>query len=121
MSQIVVVEDDASMSQAIERILSAGGFESRSFTSAEDALESSATTTADCLILDVQLPGISGLEMFERLARNGLRIPTIVMSGHDDPAVRAESERMAVNQYLPKPFTGRALLEAVGRILEPSP
>ena len=111
--RIVVVEDDASMSQAIERILRVGGFASITFASAEAALEADAATTADCLVLDVHLPGMSGFELYRRLARCGEQVPAIFITAHDEPAVREEAERLRARSYLPKPFSGRALLDAV--------
>jgi FixJ family two-component response regulator len=115
---IVVVEDDVSMSQAIERILRAGGFASVAFASAESALEADAATGAGCLILDIHLPGISGLEMYQRLENSGGQPAVIFITAHDDPAFRERAERMGAKSYLPKPFSGRALLDAVNRALD---
>ena len=107
------------MSQAIDRILRAGGFTADVFDSAEAALDSEVTPAADCLILDVHLPGISGLELYRRLADDGRQLPTVIITAHDEPAIRAESERLTSSNYLPKPFSGRALLAAVGQALRP--
>jgi FixJ family two-component response regulator len=115
---IVVVEDDASMSQAIKRILRAGGFMVDTFSSAEDALEGTAASTADCLILDIHLPGISGFEMYRQLFRSGQGIPAIFITGHDQPAARQEAETLAGKSgYLLKPFSGEELLNAVQHAL----
>jgi FixJ family two-component response regulator len=111
--RIVVVEDDASMSQAIERILRAGGFAAVTFASAEAALEADAATTADCLILDIRLPGMSGFELYRRLAHSDEQLPAIFITAHDEPPVREEAERMGARSYLAKPFSGRTLLDAV--------
>jgi FixJ family two-component response regulator len=110
---IVVVEDDASMSQAIERILRAGGFTSVTFASAEVALDSDVATTASCLVIDIHLPGMSGFDLYRRLAMVDEEAPVIFITAHDEPAVREEVERMGACGYLPKPFSGRALLDAV--------
>jgi FixJ family two-component response regulator len=101
------------MSQAIERILRAGGFASLTFASAEVALESGAAITASCLVLDIHLPGMSGFDLYRRLAVVGEEAPVIFITAHDEPAVREEAERMGASGYLPKPFSGRALLAAV--------
>jgi FixJ family two-component response regulator len=118
MPTIVVVEDDASMSQAIERILRAGGFAAALFASAEAALEAGAAALADCLVLDIHLPGMSGFELYRRLALAGKELPAVFITAHDEPAVREEAERLGgAGSYLPKPFSGRDLLGAVARAL----
>ena len=114
---VVVVEDDASMRQAIERVLRAGGFDSLTFASAEVVIEADAAATADCLILDVRLPGMSGLELYRRLAASEGKVPAIFITAHDGPAVREEAGRLGAGGFLPKPFSGRALLDAVNRVL----
>jgi FixJ family two-component response regulator len=115
MPTVVVVEDDASMGQAIERILRAGGFSAVVFASAEAALAAGAATTAGCLVLDIHLPGMSGIDLYRRLAPRGDEVSAIFITAHDEPAVREAAERMG--SYLAKPFSGRALLEAVARAL----
>jgi DNA-binding response OmpR family regulator len=114
---IVIVEDDASMSQAIGRILRAGGFEAVAFASAEAALEGDAIAKADCLVLDIHLPRMSGFELYRRLIQVGERPPVVFITAHDEPTVRELAEEMAAASYLPKPFSGRALLEAVRQVL----
>ena len=115
---IVVVEDDASMCQALERILHAGGFTAVSFASGEAALEADAA--ADCLVLDIHLPGMSGFELYRRLAHSGKALPAVFITARDEPAVRDEAERLAgAGCYLPKPFSGRDLLDALTRALRP--
>ena len=113
--RVIVVEDDESMSRAIERILRAGGFVTESFASAEAALEADAATTPDCLVLDISLPGMSGFDLYRRLAPAGEPLKAIFITAHDEPAVRREAERLDAGGYLPKPFSGRALLDAVIR------
>jgi len=114
--RIVVVEDDASMSQAIERILRIGGFATAVFPSAEAVLEAGAMIAAQCWVLDVQLPGMSGLDLYRRLALRA-EVPAIVITAHDEPSIRAEAENLGVRSYLPKPFAGRALIDAVTQAL----
>src|SRR5262249_40999728 len=92
MPIIVVVEDDASMSQAIERVLQAGGFAAVLFASAEAALEAGAA--ADGLVLDIHLPGMSGFELYRRLAVSGKAMPAVFITARDEPAVREEAERL---------------------------
>jgi FixJ family two-component response regulator len=115
---IVVVEDDASMNRALELILRAGGYEVVTFASAEAALEADAAATADCLVLDIHLPGMSGFDLYRRLALAGNELPAIFITAHDEPAACEEAERLGARSYLPKPFSGRALLDAVTQALE---
>ena len=116
--RIVVVEDDASMSQAIKRILRAGGFMVDTFSCAEDALEVEATSAADCLVLDIHLPGMSGFDLYRQLFNSGKGIPAIFITGHDQPAAREQAARLAGKSgYLPKPFSGEELLNAVRHVL----
>jgi FixJ family two-component response regulator len=103
------------MGLAIERLLRAGGFAVATFTSAEAALEAGVAAASDCLILDVNLPGMSGFDLYRRLASAGEELPAIFITAHDEPAVREEAERLGASSYLPKPFSGRTLLDAVTR------
>jgi FixJ family two-component response regulator len=114
---IVVVEDDASMRQAIERILNVGGFSAVAFESAEAALAAGVPGTADCLILDVRLPGMSGFELYQQVAASGAEVPTIFITAHDETSLRERATRMGASGYLPKPFSGRNLLDAIARAL----
>jgi FixJ family two-component response regulator len=117
-STIVVVEDDPSMSQAIQRLLQAAGFEPIIFPSAEALLGSGQVAGACCLVLDLHLPGLSGFDLHSRLAGSGLNLPTILITGRDRPSYRRESQRIKVVDYLTKPFSGQRLIEAVFRALE---
>jgi FixJ family two-component response regulator len=112
--KIVVVEDDASMGRAIERILLAGNFAPAIFASAEEVLEDSAAQAADCLVLDIHLPGMSGFELYRQFALCGKTIPVVFITARDEPATRDEAERLGgATSYLAKPFSGRLLLDAV--------
>src|SRR5262245_38710553 len=114
---ILLVEDDEGMRLAVERLLVAGGYPVAAFPSAEALLRSDARRDAGCLILDIRLPGLSGLQLRQRLAAEGLNIPVIFMTAHDDPRTREQVHASAPVAYLHKPFEGRELLEAVARAL----
>jgi FixJ family two-component response regulator len=101
------------MRQALDRLLHAGGYEVVTFASAEAALEADAAATADCLVLDIHLPGMSGFELYRQLALVGNEPPAIFITAHDEPAAREEAVRLGARSYLPKPFPGRTLLVAV--------
>lgn len=110
---IVVVEDDAGMSKAIERLLRAAGFQPLSFVSAEELLQTEAADSAACLVLDIHLPGLSGLELARLLIGSGRAKPIIFITGRDEPPLRDEALRLGCIDYFRKPFDGSALLEAI--------
>ena len=110
---IVIVEDDAGMSKAVGRLLRVAGFQAVLFSSAEALLETDAANSADCLVLDVHLPGLSGFELRRRLAGSGHAMPVIFVTAHDEPSTRAEAEGLGCSAYFRKPFNGRALLKAI--------
>jgi DNA-binding response OmpR family regulator len=116
--RIVVVEDNYSMSQAIERVLRAGGFSPILFDSAEDALEAGIASLADCLVLDITLPGMSGFDLYEELILRGDIPPAIFITAHDDASFRERAARLGASSYHPKPFFGRTLLAAVNQALQ---
>jgi FixJ family two-component response regulator len=109
---IVVVEDDAGMSKAIVRLLRAAGFQSVSFASAEELLQTEAADSAACLVLDIHLPGLSGLELRRLLVSSGRAKPVIFITGQDEAPLRDEARRLGC-AYFRKPFEGKALLEAI--------
>ena len=115
--RIVLVEDDAGMRSALEQLLVAGGYAVSTFVAAEALLGSAVAEKADCLVLDVRLPGLSGLELRERLASRGITVPVIFMTAHDDALTRERVEAVSPVAYLLKPFAGRQLLDAVARAL----
>ena len=114
---VVVVEDDAGMSKAIERLLRAAGFQSVSFASAEELLQTEAAESAACLVLDIHLPGLSGLELGRLLITSGRAGPIIFITAQDEALLRDEAQRLGC-AYFRKPFEGKALLEAIRRAIK---
>jgi len=114
---IVVVDDDAEMGHAIERLLSAAGFRATTFRSAEAMLEYEAAVTADCFILDVHLPGISGFELQRRIALRRAVAPVIFITAYDDSAAREHAQAAGAVALFAKPFKGRPLLAAIAGAL----
>jgi FixJ family two-component response regulator len=114
---IVVVEDDVGMKRAIERLLRAAGFQPVSFASAEELLQTEMANSAACLVLDIHLPGLSGLELRRLLVTSGRAKPVIFITGQDDAPLRDEAQRLGCG-YFRKPFEGKALLEAIRRAIE---
>jgi FixJ family two-component response regulator len=110
---IAIVEDDESFRRAAERLLRVSGFEVQTFASAEEFLERAAPESPACLILDVQLPGMSGFELFDFLTASGQLRPAIFMTAHDADNLRERASRLPDTLYLRKPFAGSVLLTAV--------
>jgi FixJ family two-component response regulator len=113
-AQIIIVDDDPGMGRAIVRLLTAAGWRARMFPSAEAALESATLPAAGCLVLDIELPGMSGLELQSHLEVSGVHLPVVFITGHDLPVFR-EKARSAGACYLTKPFPSSLLIEAVRR------
>ena len=111
--KVVVVEDDVEMNQAIVRLLKAASFYPVTYPSAEVLLEDGAEPGAGCMVFDVNLPGIGGFELRERLAARGVIPPVIFITAFDAPAVRTRAEKVGAVAYLRKPFEARSLIEAV--------
>ena len=118
---VVVAEDDESMMQALQRLLQAGGFRPRAFCSAEALLQSDAAAAAACFVFDIHLPGLSGLQLRQRLVESGVEQPVIFITARDEPSTHEAAERSGAVACLIKPFAGRSLLDAVRRAIEAKP
>jgi CheY-like chemotaxis protein len=114
---VYVVDDDPSMRRSLRRLLTLHSWPVRTFDSAEAFLAELDTLSSGCLVADIGLPGISGLELVQRLAEARLSWPTIVMSGLHDKKTESEAMRLGARAYLRKPFNSQALLNAVARAL----
>ena len=112
-THVAVVDDDESVSRAIERLLRAAGFEPFVCASAEAFLHDTAHPAPDCLVLDIHLPGMSGLELCRHLTRLGHATPVIIVTAHDEPESREEARRAGCSAYFCKPVPGKLLLDAI--------
>jgi len=117
---VAVIEDDEAMRIAIRRLLGSEGFGTEVFASAEGFLASGAAGRARCLVLDIRLPGMSGVDLFGLLRREGNRTPTIFITAHDESRLRGVALQ-ARDCCLVKPFLGESLIRAVARSIESSP
>ena len=118
-SRVLVVEDDGSMREAIERLLAAAGFEAVAYVSAESLLADDAAHDRGCVISDLRLPGMSGLDLLAELRARGWRAPLILITAYDAPGLNDEALRRGAAAYLVKPFHGTALLAAVRAVIAP--
>ena len=112
---VIVVDDHAAFLKGVARLLAHNGIESGSFASAEALLESGSAQTATCLLLDIHLGGISGIELQRRLAASGSTCPVIFMTAKDDETTRNEAVDAGCVAYLHKPFGRQDLLDAIGK------
>jgi len=112
---VIIVEDDSSVSQALERILRLGGFTASTYASGEALLANDGVENAICLIVDVQLPGITGFTLRDRLSLKGILPPVIFITAFDEPEARATAASAGAAAFLTKPFSGRVLLETIRR------
>jgi FixJ family two-component response regulator len=108
------------MLTALGRLLRAAGFDTTLHDSAEDFLEHSPAGSPVCLVLDVQLAGMSGLDLLQRMLGQRSRVPVIFITAHDEPAVRVEATRLGCLAYLCKPFEGRRLVDLIPRATDNS-
>jgi FixJ family two-component response regulator len=112
-SMVFIVDDDGSIRDAVANLLDAVGIEVRGFASAETFLAEDRPAVPSCLVLDVRLPGISGLQFQDRLAEAGVRIPIIFISAHADVPMSVRAMKAGAMEFLPKPFRDQDLLDAV--------
>jgi FixJ family two-component response regulator len=112
---VAVVDDDPSMLGSIDCLLSAHGFAIETFVSAEDFLRRTTSNRLSCLILDINLGGMSGLELARVIANRNLRIPTIFITASDSKATCDQAFDIGCVAYLRKPFPGRLLVDAIAK------
>ena len=108
-----MVDDDDSICRALKRLLKACGFQTLTFESAEDFLESTADLEKGCLVLDINLPGMTGLDLQEKIASRGTNCPVIIITAHDNPQWREQARKAGAVAYLKKPFGEQLLLDAI--------
>lgn len=118
-SLVCVVDDDESVRESLPDLLKEFGFSARAFSSAQEFLSSEVVENTKCLILDILMPGMSGLDLQRELERRGQDIPTVFMSGQWDEATQAQASKQGAVKFLCKPFSDAALLDAVNAALRP--
>ena len=108
-----MVDDDASVRDSLALLLESAGFAVRAYASAAAFLQAASDRTAGCVLTDVQMPELNGLELQRRMAELGIRLPVIVMTGHGDVPIAVEALKAGAVDFLEKPFEEAHLLEAV--------
>ena len=115
---VFIIDDDAAVRAAIQDLLEATGLRSESFGTAEEFLRCKRPDGPSCLVLDVKLPGVNGLDFQRRLADAGLRIPIIFITGYGDIPMTVKAMKSGAVEFLTKPFQERDLLDAVQQALD---
>jgi len=110
---VFVVDDDPAVRRALERLIRSVGLEAHSFASAAEFLGHAVPVHPACLVVDVRLPGLSGLDLQERLAASGWEVPTIFISGHGTVPMSVRAMRGGAIDFLQKPFEDEQLLDSV--------
>ncbi len=110
---VAVVDDDEAVRRALARLVRSLGFEAEVFSSGEDFLTALATRRPDCVVLDLNMPRVSGFDVQARMAEAHVRVPVIVITGHDSPEARARALGGGASAYLCKPLDGQVLREAI--------
>ena len=110
---VYVIDDDESVRRSIKRLLKAHGFEEKTFPSADEFLCLPRAVRPSCLVLDLSLPGMSGIDLQKEMERRKLDLPIVFITGHGDIPMSVEAMKGGAVDFLPKPFSSKALLEAV--------
>ncbi|RUM95765.1 response regulator [Pseudaminobacter arsenicus] len=110
---IHVVDDDSEFLKGIARLLKAHGLEVRTFASAEEFQMDAEPAEADCLVLDIHLGGISGIELLCRLSSAGIRVPVVLVTADDSEPTRGAAAAAGCSAYLEKPVSGKLLMDAI--------
>jgi FixJ family two-component response regulator len=115
---VAIVDDDESLQRSLQDLIESDGLFALCFSSAEQFLDSQARSKAACLIADIRMPGMSGLELQAKLKAERCRIPVIFITAHGDAEMRIHAMRQGAVEFLSKPFDDAVLLEIVHAALE---
>jgi FixJ family two-component response regulator len=115
---VLVVDDDVSVREALGSLIRSAGFRVETFASAQQFLAHPPTDVPSCLVLDVRLPGLSGLDLQKRLAEINLEIPIVFITGHGDVPTSVQAMKAGALEFLTKPFADRDLLDAIRQAIK---
>ena len=115
---VFIVDDDASMRESLKNLIRSVGLRVEAFTSAQEFLRSKRPDVPGCLVLDVRLKGLSGLDLQKRIAEADMEIPIIFISGHGDIPMTVQAMKAGAVEFLTKPFRDQDLLDAIQQALE---
>ena len=115
---VLIIDDDSHMRAAMQRLLKTVGLHSESFATAQDFLQHKLTDDPSCLVLDVRLPGMSGLDLQRKLNEAGIEIPIIFITGHGDIPMTVKAMKSGAVEFLTKPFRDQDLIDAIQQALK---
>jgi len=115
---VYIVDDDDSIRRALKRLLKSAGYHARTFASAEAFFEFTPDKGRGVLVLDIQLPGMTGFDLEEKLTSKGTTYPIIFMTAHENRQWQKRAEEIGAISYLKKPFDENVFLDAIGRCLQ---
>jgi FixJ family two-component response regulator len=115
---VFIVDDDVSVREALESLVRSAGYKVETFASAQDFLASSRPDAPSCLVLDVRLPGLSGLDLQNRIAGANREIPIVFITGHGDVPTSVRAMKAGAIEFLMKPFPDRDLLDAIEQAIK---
>ncbi len=115
---VFVVDDDQAVRESLSRLMESVGQEVATYAGAQEFLDSYDLSRPGCVVLDIRMPGMSGLDLQEKLARDGMRIPVIMISGHGDVEKAVRAMKAGAVDFLRKPYKAKVLLERIGQALE---
>jgi len=120
-TSVALIDDDLSVRRALPRLLRTAGYETRAFVSAQELLDSGFARCAACLVIDLHLHGMNGLDLLHHLRSQGTRTPAVLITALEDGDSRERARRLEVSAFLRKPFEGSAFLDAVARAIAEGP
>ncbi len=113
MPYVAIVDDEEGIRKALRRLLRASGLDAHAYATGEEFLSAAAQKRPDCLVLDLHMPGMSGLQVLRRLQATGEPLPVVVITAHDEPETRKQCMNAGADAYLRKPLEDRLLLKAI--------
>ena len=114
---VAIVDDDESMRNATRDLLRAAGFSTATFEDAESFLGSASRASASCVVADIRMPGMSGLELYQTLVASGDGIPTVIITAHPEEVTQSRAREAGITCYLSKPFAPDELVQCVREAL----
>jgi FixJ family two-component response regulator len=115
LKTVAVIDDDCGVRESMEVLLAALGYDTEIFDSAESFLTAAATSNASCLLVDIELGDLSGIELARQLAAEGFKYPIIFMTGRNDDTIRSQAEAAGCIAFLNKPFPAKLLRDAISQ------
>ncbi|MBN8510175.1 MAG: response regulator [Burkholderiales bacterium] len=118
-SSVSIVDDDAEVRAALARLVASAGFDASVHAGGDELLQAVAQRRPDCIVLDLQMPGTSGFDVLQALARQQVDVPVVAITGYDSAAARTAALGLGARAYLCKPVDDEALLAAIADAIEP--